>query len=211
MGAFADFLARQNGNSSGGLAEGTVADGTQGYWSGGRYMIPNQGNVWSNGQWRTPNEVASNSLGLVQTQNESALAPVKLATAQAELGAKQSYQKVADTAGNQLLKLLSDPSSIESQPGYQFAYNQGLDAVNRTAAAKGQLGSGNRLYDLTKYGQGLASTQYQNTLSGLGNFLNKNTMGTVDNNVSGTNPTAGATTRTIGNSVAVNPYLGGSY
>lgn len=210
MGAFADFVAKQSGGS-GALAEGTVSDGKQGYMSGGRYMIPNQGNVWSNGQWRTPNEAASNSLGLVQTQNEAALAPVKLATAQAELGAKQSYQKVADVAGNKLSTLLSDPSSIESQPGYRFAYDQGMDAVNRTAAAKGMLGSGNRIYDLMQYGQGMAGKQYQNTLSGLGNFLNRNTMGTVQENVSGTMPTAGATTRSIGNSVAVNPYIGGSY
>ena len=56
------------------------------------------------------------------------------------------------------------------------ASNQGLEAVNRTAAAKGQLGSGNRLYDLTNYGQGLASQTYNSTVNQLGNFLNKTPM-----------------------------------
>ena len=85
-------------------------------------------------------------------------------------------QQVASTAGNKLNTLLQNPESVSSTPGYQFAYNQGLEAVNRTAAAKGQLGSGNRLYDLTKFGQGLASQTYNSTVNQLGNFLNKTPM-----------------------------------
>ena len=211
MGIFDEFQARQNGSGSGSLTEGAISDGVTGYFQGGRYIIPNQGNVWSNGQWRTPNEVASNKLGLAQTQAEGQLTQTRLDGAQAELAAKRSYQGVADQAGNQLSRLLSDPSSIESQPGYKFAFNQGLEAVNRTNAAKGMLGSGNRLYDLTKYGQDMASTQYNNTLSNLGNFLNKNTMASTAPLASGTDPIAGRTTRQIGNSVAVNPFIGGSY
>lgn len=61
---------------------------------------------------------------------------------------------------NQLQTLMQNPGSFASSPAYQFAFGQGLDAVNRTEAAKGMLGSGNRLYDLTKYGQGLAGQQY---------------------------------------------------
>lgn len=60
----------------------------------------------------------------------------------------------------QLQTLMQDPGSFESSPAYGFAFDQGLEAVNRTAAAKGMLGSGNRLYELTKYGQGLAGQQY---------------------------------------------------
>ena len=87
--------------------------------------------------------------------------------------AQAATQGLYTNAANKLSALLSNPSSIESQPGYQFAYNQGLEAVNRTAAAKGMLGSGNRLYELTKYGQGLASQQYGNTVSQLSNLINK--------------------------------------
>ena len=111
-------------------------------------QTPSAGTIYSGGQWLTP----------AQYQQSQA---------------QQKAQQVYTTAGNKLNELLQNPSSITSTPGYQFAYNQGLEAVNRTAAAKGQLGSGNRLYDLTKYGQGLASQTYNNTVSQLGNFLNK--------------------------------------
>lgn len=55
---------------------------------------------------------------------------------------------------------LSNLVNIEQSPAYKWRYDQGLEAVNRTAAAKGMLGSGNRLAELTKYGQGMASQEY---------------------------------------------------
>lgn len=50
-----------------------------------------------------------------------------------------------------------DPNSITSNPEYQFQLQQGLGAIDKGAAANGMLGSGTRLMDLQKYGQGLAS------------------------------------------------------
>ena len=77
------------------------------------------------------------------------------------------YRDIADPFWNQragyqtkLADLLKNPGEMTSSPMYQFAMDQGMDAVNRTAAAKGLLGSGNRLADLTKFGQGLASQQF---------------------------------------------------
>jgi len=128
--------------------EGQVADGTYSYVQGGAVNTPSAGAIYSGGQWLTP----------AQYQQAQA---------------QQKAQQVYTTAGNKLNALLQNPSSITDTPGYKFAYNQGLEAVNRTAAAKGMLGSGNRLYDLTKFGQGLASQTYNNTISQLGNFLNK--------------------------------------
>ena len=55
---------------------------------------------------------------------------------------------------------LSNLVNIEQSPAYKWRYDQGLEAVNRTAAAKGMLGSGNRLSELVKYGQGAASQEY---------------------------------------------------
>jgi hypothetical protein len=45
-------------------------------------------------------------------------------------------------------------------PSYQWRLQQGEQAVERSAAAKGQLGSGNVLTALTDYAQGAASTEY---------------------------------------------------
>lgn len=48
-------------------------------------------------------------------------------------------------------------------PGYQFVENQGMQAVQNSAAARGDLLSGNTLTGLEQYGQGLADTTYQQT------------------------------------------------
>lgn len=47
-------------------------------------------------------------------------------------------------------------------PGYQFRFDEGQRAVERGAAAKGNLLSGGTLKDLTKYAQGAASQEYAN-------------------------------------------------
>lgn len=131
-----------------GPKNGDVADGSSSYRVGGSLSTPYAGLVYQNGQWLNPNQIAA-------TQAQAA-------TSQVSTG-----------AANRLNTLLSDPSSVAQTPGYQFAYNQGLNAVNRTAAARGQLGSGNRLYDLTKYGQGMASQTYNNTFNQLSGLLNR--------------------------------------
>ena len=142
------MFPRTNTNTNVLPTEGQVADGKYRYSQGGLSYNPSAGAIYSGGQWLTP----------AQYQQQQA---------------QQTTQKTLSTASNKLNELLQNPESVTSTPGYQFAYNQGLEAVNRTAAAKGNLGSGNRLYDLTKFGQGLASQTYNNTVSQLGNFLNK--------------------------------------
>lgn len=53
---------------------------------------------------------------------------------------------------------------VQMDPGYQFRYNQGLQAVERSASAKGLTQSGRLMKELQTYGEGLASQQYQQTL-----------------------------------------------
>lgn len=149
---------------------GQVADGTYGYWIGNSYVTPNRGLVWDGSSWVSPLTYQTNQLASQRLGFETQSAGVK---AQAD----QNAANVAVTAGNRLNTLLQDPSSVADTPAYKFAFNQGMEGVNRTAAAKGMLGSGNRLYDLTKFGQGLASQTYNNTVSQLGNYINKTPMG----------------------------------
>lgn len=47
-------------------------------------------------------------------------------------------------------------------PGYDFRRDQGMDTVEAGAAARGGLLSGGALKELTRYGQGFASNEYQN-------------------------------------------------
>jgi len=61
-----------------------------------------------------------------------------------------------------LSNLMSNPSSVTSDPGYQFQLSQGLSAVNGQMASSGYLNSGNRLTALNQEGQNFASTYLQN-------------------------------------------------
>jgi len=49
---------------------------------------------------------------------------------------------------------------LRSTPGYQFRMDEGVNALNRAAAAKGMLYSGAQQKGLTTYGQGLADQTY---------------------------------------------------
>jgi len=84
------------------------------------------------------------------------------------MGERGKYQK-------QLSDVLANPGSFGSSPVYQFAYDQGLEALNR----KGSLRSGNKLAELERYGQGLAGQQYFNQAKLLSDLA-----------VSGSSPTA---------------------
>jgi hypothetical protein len=53
-----------------------------------------------------------------------------------------------------------DFSSFKQSPDYQFAYDQGMQSLDRSAAARGGLYSGGHSADLMKFGQGLASQNY---------------------------------------------------
>lgn len=56
-----------------------------------------------------------------------------------------------------------DPfSGFQADPGYQFRQEQGEQAINRAAAARGGRLSGRTLKELGRFNQGLASQEYQN-------------------------------------------------
>ena len=54
------------------------------------------------------------------------------------------------------------PGPYEESPYYNFLLEEGLKARERSASATGTLGSGERLKDIERFGQGLASTEYNN-------------------------------------------------
>lgn len=51
---------------------------------------------------------------------------------------------------------------FQADPGYQFRMSEGMKALERSAAARGGLGSGGTLKALTRYGQDFASNEYTN-------------------------------------------------
>ena len=60
--------------------------------------------------------------------------------------------------------LLMDPSSMASDPAYKFMYNQGLQALNRSLAAKRQTLSGKAINDSLDYGAGMTAKYMQDLL-----------------------------------------------
>jgi len=103
------------------------------------------------------------------------------ATDQAISATQANYDRTAEnlnpyiTAGNSALTQMQalnsgDFSSFKASPDYQFTFDQGVQASDRSAAARGSLYSGGHSADLMALGQGLASQQYGNyydRLSGL--------------------------------------------
>jgi len=52
--------------------------------------------------------------------------------------------------------------NVANAPGFRFRLDEGLKALQNSAAAKGLLRSGGTLKDFMKYGQGFASNEFQN-------------------------------------------------
>ncbi len=78
-----------------------------------------------------------------------------------------------------LKSLLDNPDSINQSAAYKFRVGQGQEALQRQLGAKGLLNSGNRLMELTKYGQDMASQEYDAQYGRLGNLLNNYSTGYV--------------------------------
>lgn len=62
-------------------------------------------------------------------------------------------------------------SNFRSDPGYGFQMDQGLQGLQRTHAAAGNLASGNADADTLKFSQGLADQSYGNYVSRLAPYL----------------------------------------
>lgn len=92
------------------------------------------------------------------------------------------YREGGNVAQNQLMALLGiggdanapgygryakdfSMSDFTTDPGYQFRLEQGMRALNASAAAKGMGMSGANIKGATEYGQNLGSQEYQNAFN----------------------------------------------
>lgn len=94
--------------------------------------------------------------------------------------AEKPYQTLGQTSANAYANLVSHPfqaptlAQAEATPGYQFNLQTGTQAIDENAAATGNLLSGNTGTALEKYGQGLATTTYQQAYQNALNTYNTN-------------------------------------
>ncbi len=75
-------------------------------------------------------------------------------------------------------KIAPDFSSFAQTPDYKFAFDQGISALDKSAAARGRLNSGGQMKGITRFGQGLATQNFNNyanrlaSLAGIGQSAN---------------------------------------
>lgn len=74
-------------------------------------------------------------------------------------------------AETRLRALLDNPDSVQQSAAYKFRVGQGQEALQRQMGAKGLLNSGNRLTELTKYGQDMGSQEYENQAKRLSDLV----------------------------------------
>jgi hypothetical protein len=85
-------------------------------------------------------------------------------------GGQSAYDAYLNATGaNGAAGSAAATAAFQSAPGYQYQQDQALDAVQRSAAARGGLAGGNATADILKTATGLADQSYQQYVSNLGN------------------------------------------
>ncbi len=99
--------------------------------------------------------------GIAQTNYEQGLGAIN-SNYDAALAYQQPWQDQGQNALKGFQAWSTDPNAVSSDPSYQFRFNQGQNALENSAAARGGLLSGNTGKALTDYGQNAASQEYAN-------------------------------------------------
>jgi hypothetical protein len=101
---------------------------------------------------------------------------------QKQMELQEPFRQGGMTAQNQIMQLLGiggDPNAagygsmgkafgadqFQQDPGYAFRQAEGMKALERSAAARGSLLSGSTLKGVQRFGQDLASQEYQNAFN----------------------------------------------
>lgn len=115
--------------------------------------------------------------GALTNTNQSGYQGMNQAAQQA-VGAYQPFLQSGQAANHTLSDLYGSNGAeaqqaaqggFQNNPGYQFARDQGISALDASAAAKGNLLSGNQIKAVQDYGTGLANQTYQQYVGNLQN------------------------------------------
>jgi hypothetical protein len=71
---------------------------------------------------------------------------------------------LAPREGSLIDRINKGPGEFKESPGYQFVLSEGINALDKSAAAKGNLFSGASGKAISQYAEGLASQEYDNFL-----------------------------------------------
>lgn len=92
---------------------------------------------------------------------------------------QQPYLAAGQTGANHLAEIINGPGfqaptldQARQTPGYEFQLEQGVNALDKSASATGNLYSGTQGTALEKYGQGLADSTYNDVYNrALGTYM----------------------------------------
>jgi len=110
-----------------------------------------------------------------QTANVAADRDLALRTRMYEedVARQEPWRKAGVTALNKLTPLATEYTpfgmkQFQQDPGYAFRMSEGMKGLERSAAARGGLLSGGMLKGIQRYGQDMASQEYQNAFNRYG-------------------------------------------
>jgi ElaB/YqjD/DUF883 family membrane-anchored ribosome-binding protein len=125
------------------------------------------GSAIASGSAASAEEQGAQQAQALSQQNQTAANQAQQTALSNVTQAEQPYQTLGQTSANGLQQLLGQGftaptlAQAEQTPGYQFQLQQGTNAIDANAAANGTLMSGSTGEQLEQFGQGLASTNYQ--------------------------------------------------
>lgn len=109
---------------------------------------------------------ASTSAANTQADATKGASDVQLQMFREGLEATAPWREKGEEALNTLAaKVNAGPGEFTKSPGYDFRLAEGTKALERSAAAKGNLFSGRTGKELTRFGQDYATNDYQNFLA----------------------------------------------
>lgn len=97
----------------------------------------------------------------------------------------------ASALGN--MQAMLDPNyDFTASPDYQWRFDQGVNALDKSAAARGNLLSGRQLKAVTDFGQNIGSQEYNNRFNRLASLAGIGQIGTTGTAQAGSNYATGA-------------------
>jgi hypothetical protein len=97
----------------------------------------------------------------------------------------EPYRKAGTSALTQIQALLKNPNRVTKQPGYQFGIDQGTNALENSASARGMTYSGAQAKALQQFGNDYGTSKIDQTYNRLSNIAGLGQVGV--NPVSGMN------------------------
>ena len=113
---------------------------------------------------------ASKSAAKTQASAADRAAELQQQQFERQVELQEPWRQAGITALNKLTPLATEytpfgMSQFQQDPGYAFRMQEGMKALERSAAARGGLLSGNMLKGAQRYGQDLASQEYMNAFN----------------------------------------------